>query len=167
MNTKIIRSSGRSGSSASATGLMMLPLMLMTAIISSCSHHPHVNADGPYWKDDDNKGIAEPSWEEPPIIWTTIKRTSFDQAIELMDADRNVRKIFGNPTQAKNTNCFDEVPNSSWFTNRHGHPSTRMTSSQIAVGPSITSGPDTSEVWNVFKLKSIFAYIYIHTIVVF
>ncbi|TDI74021.1 MAG: hypothetical protein E2O84_06475, partial [Bacteroidetes bacterium] len=155
MHTKTVLKKTESASRVSGACLMtIVPLIILSTIVLSCSHHPHVNLDGPYWKDDDTKAIAEPSFEETNIIWTSVKRTTFDQGLELMDFDRNVRKLFGNPTQAKNTNSFDEVPNSSWFTNRHGHPYTRMTPEQIAAGPGITSGPDTSEIWNVFRLKS-------------
>jgi hypothetical protein len=109
--------------------------------------------EGPFWKDDDNKGIPEPPFDEPSLVWTTVKRTTNDQLLELLDVDRNIRKISGNPTQAKNTNCFDEVPNSSWFTNRHGLPQTRLTGEQIRVGANLTEGPDTAGVWEVFRPK--------------
>ncbi|UCE25504.1 MAG: hypothetical protein JSU74_05510 [Candidatus Zixiibacteriota bacterium] len=126
---------------------------LSAVFLASCANHPKINAEGPYWKDDDMKGIPEPEYEEPSLVWTSLKRTLSDQAIELLDMDRNVRKIAGRPVQAKNTNCFDEVPNSSWFTNRHGHPQTRLYREQIEAGPDLTDGPDTSGVWEVFRPK--------------
>ncbi len=128
-------------------------LILVIILVSSCSTPPRINDEGPYWKDDDNKGIPEPPFEEPSLIWTNLKRTTNDQLLELLDLDRNIRKISGNPTQAKNTNCFDEVPNSSWFNNRHGHPDTRLTRKELVAGPNLTTGPDTSKVWEVFRPK--------------
>src|SRR5215208_7034672 len=41
--------------------------------------------------------------------------------------------------RAKNLNTVEEVPDSSWFTNRAGHRS--LTTSDIAKGPDTTSGP--------------------------
>lgn len=137
-----------------AKGLMtVLALILIIMIVSSCSYRPQINPEGPYWKDDDNKGIPEPPFDEPSLVWMTVKRTTNDQLLELLDLDRNFRKISGNPTQAKNTNCFDEVPNSSWFDNRHGLPYTRLTRGQIKAGPNITQGPDTAGIWEVFRPK--------------
>lgn len=152
----IMRFEGSAHRGISTSGWHTIPalvLLLLIVAVSSCSHRPHVNLEGPYWKDDDNKGIPEPPFDEPSLIWTTLERTTNDQLLELLDIDRNVRKISGNPTQAKNTNCFDEVPNSSWFTNRHGHPETRMTRAQIQLGPNITDGPDTAGGWEVFRPK--------------
>ena len=133
--------------------IQALVFLLLIAIVSSCSHRPKINPEGPYWKDDDDKGIPEPPHAEPSLVWTVVKRTTNDQLLEILDMDRNVRKLFGNPTQAKNTNCFDEAPNSSWFSNRHGLPYTRLTLEQIKAGPNITQGPDTSGIWEIFRPK--------------
>lgn len=130
-----------------------LIILVIGFIFVSCSKPPVLNPEGPYWLDNDTKPIPEPNYEEPNLMWMTIKRTSFDQLNELLDLDRNIRKLSGNPTQAKNTNSLDEVPNSSWFTNRHGYPATRMTPEEIEAGPSLTPGPDTAHVWHVFRPK--------------
>lgn len=134
--------------------LIFSMVVLTVLILQSCARSPVLNPEEPYWLDNDTKPIPEPDFEEPNLMWTTIKRTSFDQLIELLDLDRNVRKLSGHPTQAKNINSFDEVPNSSWFTNRHGYPSTEMTPKEIQAGPSITPGPDTTDLWHVFRPKT-------------
>lgn len=132
----------------------MILIVISTIIaLASCSHPPDVNAEGPYWKDNDRKGIAEPPFYEPSLGWIITERTVFDQALELLDLDRNVRKLSGNPTQAKNRNSFDEVPNCSWFSNRQGLPQTRMTPQEIIKGPHLTEGPDTTGVWKLFRPK--------------
>src|SRR5262245_44344072 len=43
------------------------------------------------------------------------------------------------PTRARNVNTIDEVPDSSWFTNRAGHAA--LTPAQIAQGPNTLAGP--------------------------
>lgn len=128
-------------------------LIALTLILASCASKPKLNLEGPYWKDNDRKPIPEPKFDEPNLMWTSVDRSIFDQGLELLDLDRNVRKVSGRMTEAKNVNCFDELPNSSWFTNRHGLPQTRMTSDQIARGVNITGGPDTSGIWTVFRPK--------------
>ncbi len=54
-------------------------------------------------------------------------------------------------TEAQNINTLDEVPNSSWFTNRHGLR--RMSMAELTRGPNTISGPDTSTHWRVFRSK--------------
>ena len=133
--------------------VIMLILICMIFLMACAANKPALNSEGPYWKDDDRKPIPEPEFYEPNLIWTSVDRSLFDQGLELLDLDRTVRKYSGNPTQAMNTNSYDEVPNSSWFTNRMGLPQTRLTPEQIAVGINRTGGPDTTETWLVFKPK--------------
>jgi hypothetical protein len=81
----------------------------------------------------------------------SIKRSSFDQIEEGLDIERNLRILGGKRKQAVNINSFDEVPNSSWFTNRHGFKI--MTPEEIAEGVHVTPGPDTTGPWLVFRPK--------------
>ncbi|MCP4570324.1 MAG: hypothetical protein GY841_22310 [FCB group bacterium] len=131
--------------------LVLLPVLLL--VFLSCASKPQVNPEGPYWTDNDRQPIPEPEFKEPPLIWTSVDRTVFDQTLELLDLDRGLRKLSGRPTQAQNTNCLDEVPNSSWFTNRHGLPQTSLTPYEITTGVAITAGPDTTGGWTVFRPK--------------
>jgi hypothetical protein len=55
-------------------------------------------------------------------------------------------------SEAVNVNTLDEVPNSSWFTNRHSVR--RMSIEELERGPNRGNGPDPSETWSVFKGKS-------------
>jgi hypothetical protein len=123
----------------------------LCVVFTSCGHKPTIDPAEPRWADNDRQSIAEPEWHEPSLVWTSIDRTSFDQAVELLDIDRNTRKLVGRPGQATNINSFDEVPNSSWFTNMHGME--RMSAEKITRGPQITAGPDTTGVWVVFRPK--------------
>ena len=54
-------------------------------------------------------------------------------------------------TEAENVNTLDEVPDSSWFTNRHG--TRRMSLEEITRGPNTRDGPDISTPWRVFRGK--------------
>ena len=55
-------------------------------------------------------------------------------------------------SEAVNVNTLDEVPDSSWFTNRHGVR--RMSIEELGRGPNRGNGPDPGETWSVFKGKS-------------
>jgi len=54
-------------------------------------------------------------------------------------------------TRAQNINTIDEVPDSSWFTNRIG--STRLTVDEIARGPNVGAAPDPSH-WTLLREKT-------------
>jgi hypothetical protein len=55
------------------------------------------------------------------------------------------------PTGAQNINTVDEVPDSSWFTNRLGMRA--LTPADVANGPNTTAGP-ASGAWTVISSKS-------------
>ncbi len=54
--------------------------------------------------------------------------------------------------EAANVNTLDEVPNSSWFTNRHGVR--RLTIEELKRGPNSGSGPDPLAVWEITRGKT-------------
>ena len=55
------------------------------------------------------------------------------------------------PTEAQNVNTLDEVPDSSWFTNRHG--AARLSIDELRRGPNTGDGPDMSAPWRVSRSK--------------
>lgn len=129
---------------------LLIPIGAMI-LSSSCGSPPQIDPEGPFWIDDDQRNIDEPKFHEPDLAWTVIDRTAFDPGLKWLDLERDIRILTGHREQAANINSFDEVPNSSWFTNRHGF--TRMTTEQIGTGPARTSGPDTTGIWTVFRPK--------------
>jgi hypothetical protein len=132
---------------------LLLPLVLLItgALFSSCGYNRSFDPGDPHWKDADEKNIEDPGGRNPGLIWDIIDRTFFEQLEQGTDVQRSLRKVSGNPQQALNMNSFDEVPNSSWFTNRH--PLFPMTGEELQRGVATTDGPDTSGVWIVFKPK--------------
>jgi len=126
--------------------------LIACGVIGSCSaYKPDLAPEGPYWKDNDTKNIAEPKKRDPSLEWETVERTTFQQAEQLLDLNRTFRKIGGRPPQAWNINSVDEVPNSSWYTNRHHlRP---MATDEIKRGYYVTGGPDKSGPWTVFRPK--------------
>ncbi len=126
-------------------------LFLIIISLLSCSQAPNIQPEGPYWVDNDRKDIPEPSYQDPNLLWMSLKRSFFDQIIQGLDMARNARKLTGHPHQAVNINSYDEVPNSSWFTNRHGFKP--LTAEEIMRGPAITPGPDTTGPWQIIRAK--------------
>jgi hypothetical protein len=98
-------------------------------------------ADDPLWQDDDQLDTPEKPEE-----------------LELSDLYDRFGHIFSDVgstpigSEAENINTLDEVPSSSWFTNRHG--TNRMSIEELTRGPDTGTSPDPSETWEVFKSKS-------------
>ncbi|MCP4659693.1 MAG: hypothetical protein GY856_30185, partial [bacterium] len=88
---------------------------------------------------------------DPSLIWQVVDRTVFEQTDQLLDLDRSFRKIGGSPKQAWNPNSVDEVPNSSWFTNRHHLKP--IPPDELKRGVVVSGGPDTSGMWTVYRPK--------------
>ena len=72
---------------------------------------------------------------------------------DMFDRFGHIAADLGSPelTEAHNVNTLDEVPDSSWFTNRHGVR--RMSIDDLVRGPNTVDGPDMSVPWRVFRSK--------------
>ena len=72
---------------------------------------------------------------------------------DMFDRFGHILADLGSPelTEAENVNTLDEVPDSSWFTNRHGVK--RRTIPELIRGPNTLDGPDMSVAWQVFRSK--------------
>jgi hypothetical protein len=95
----------------------------------------------------------DPVWVDPDNTAPVGDPQAFHNS-EMYDFFRNT--IFGaaktaNPVRAANTNTVDEVPDSSWFQNRHGKQ--RLTSEQLTRGPNTTDGPSMDGPWIVVSTK--------------
>ncbi len=107
--------------------------------------------------DPDNADIPEPKVKEENQIWDIMDMTFFYQIEKLLDLNWTARKVgkivhVAKGRQADDVNALDEVPNSSWYTNRHYHH--RMTLEELARGPDVTAGPDQNGTWTIWKDKS-------------
>ena len=85
---------------------------------------------------------------------TTLCKDVFDQniyyeGVNQLDLGRWGRKIFRKEIPAANVNVFDEVPDSSFFTNRHGRR--RLSNEELAKGSAETAGPDLSAPMKITK----------------
>ncbi|MDP6039560.1 MAG: hypothetical protein QGG64_13500 [Candidatus Latescibacteria bacterium] len=107
------------------------------------------------WVDADNRSISKPKEIEENLIWDIVDHTFFYEVGKTLDLGWSARRL-GNitklvpPRQADNINVLDEVPNSSWYTNRHFIK--RMTLENLENG-SGWAQPDTSGVWEIISGK--------------
>ncbi len=116
---------------------------------------PRPDAKPIKWFDADNKTIPEPAEIEENQVWDIVDHTFFFQVGKVLDLGWTARRLgnllgLAGPRQADNVNALDEVPNSSWYTNRHFlRP---MTREQLAAGPGFAR-PDDSGPWEIVAGK--------------
>lgn len=106
---------------------------------------PFPDAD-PVWVDADENNLAE----KPDEYWSGLYWDGADQTVFLpMHRFLTVQT----PKRAFNVNSWDEVPNSSWFTNRIGVRD--LSPEQVARGPcpDVVLNPDAGKQWVVKAAK--------------
>src|SRR5262245_58963851 len=115
--------------------------LLLTAIIVNLSFAQNKNTnlpvfskETPIWVDFDMETIPEPKEIETGYLYDWADGTLF----------RPFRKAFGlkrlaGKKEALNVNTFDEVPDSSWFTNRIGQK--ELSPEDVRRGPNTSNGP--------------------------
>ncbi|NIM51615.1 MAG: hypothetical protein GTN62_12370 [Gemmatimonadales bacterium] len=109
------------------------------------------------WHEDDRRDIPAPKPRDLNRVHVTMDASFFRPLGRLFHPGRFVRRvgtIFGGDhvPPAANLNTLDEVPNSSWFTNRIGLFPT--TPEEAARGPMTGPGPDRSGKWTVVGAKT-------------
>jgi hypothetical protein len=118
--------------------VVLLPLMLL-ALISLAE----VRSAEVLWLDFDMKNIPEPK-ERPAGYYEYFFKGQFIEGTkQKTDLPRWARLIAGRPKQASNVNAVDEVPDSSWYTNRHRLH--RMSAAELRRGPNSDRLPDFSK----------------------
>jgi hypothetical protein len=96
--------------------------------------------------DFDMNHIAEPKERKDAQYYDFFDSSLFEQVQQLGDLPRHFHK-----KPAANVNAREEVPDSSWFTNRNGkHP---LTLEEVRQGPNRGAGPDTRGAWTIVGRK--------------
>ena len=133
------------------TGLIQLILfaLLMNVTVSCSGSRQFVS---PHQLPDDRKHIPEPKFRKYNHVTDGFDKQFTYQLKQSLDISRQLRHLFGKPKQAYNIDAFDEVLNSSWFTNRNAK--NRMPLEMVAKGPNTNDGPDTSGIWTIKRAKS-------------
>jgi hypothetical protein len=94
------------------------------------------------WLDFDMKDIPEPKERSSDYYDAFFKGQVIEKAKQRTDVPRWIRLAVGHPKRASNVNAVDEVPDSSWYTNRHHIH--RMSTAELQRGPNRGPGPDFS-----------------------
>src|SRR5262245_39870798 len=92
------------------------------------------------WLDFDMKNIPEPKVRSSGYYDYLFKGQLIEGAKQEIDVPRWIRLATGHPKQASNVNAVDEVPDSSWYTNRLHIRS--MSTAELQRGPNRGSPPD-------------------------
>jgi len=130
------------------------PYLLLIGLISfsflQCSSSSKFVAPNPL--PDDNRNIPQPEYKKINYMRDGFNKQFTYQIFQSLDFARQLRHLLGKPKQALNVDAFDEVHNSSWFTNRNAFR--KMSLEEIAKGPDTGSGPDTGNFWTIKSAKS-------------
>ncbi len=95
---------------------------------------------------------VDPRERDPSLYWDAVRQSSFYLLEQSLDLPRQFRKLTGRMHEAVNADVFGEIPNSSWFTHRHGR--TRLGRDELQRGPNRIAGPDTAGVWTITRAKT-------------
>jgi hypothetical protein len=115
--------------------LTLLVLIMGLGWMASAQHSESV-----LWFDFDTKNIPEPKERKVLLAESFVNSHMSERWKRATDVPRWVRLAVGVPKPAANVNALDEVPDSSWYTNRHAlRP---MTTEQLVRGPNRGAPPD-------------------------
>jgi len=115
----------------------LLIAVVMSIALASFAQARHSEV---LWLDFDMKNIPEPKERQSGYYDYFFKGQLIEGAKRGVDVPRWVRLATGNPKQASNVNAIDEVPDSSWYTNRHHIR--RMDAAALQRGPNTGNPPD-------------------------
>jgi hypothetical protein len=135
-----------------------LVIPLLGALALGCASPAAAQADRtkacnapPVTVDFDMRDIPEPLERRQSYYGDFMYSTFALQAKEALDIPRSARKVSGKPKPAYNVNCLNEVPDSSWFTNRN--TKAPMSLAAVQHGPNTGTGPAPG-IWHVIQGKS-------------
>ena len=149
---------------------LVLTLVLVTgmwpgvaAAVQEVAHAPdprnEVLVDGPVlWYEADDRPVPCPAFDEPGIVPTAFNAFVSGPFSRFFHPGRFVRWVGGGDRAraASDINALDEVPGSTWFTNRLGlfGISDEELMAGPAVGTPLAAGPDRSEPWLIIGAKT-------------
>jgi len=100
---------------------------------------------------DDRQYCPQPAANSLNLVADSVDQQFTLQIDQSLDLSRQLRNVLGKKKQAMNVNAFDEVRDSSWFTNRNFQQA--MTFKEIIQGPNTVNGPDRSGTWMIERIK--------------
>ena len=136
-------------------------ILLTTALLSmfgGCYSQPAPQRPT-LWQADDRRPILEPQEETEGewALWDGADKMIFYRVGQFLNVGRSFRTIgtwvgLADPLEAQDINAFDEVPDSTWFTNRH-HVN-RLSQQALARGTTKEQGaPEMTGPWEAISGK--------------
>jgi hypothetical protein len=116
-------------------------------VAAASAARPPLRDAPPVWYHDDTAPIPVPEVWDPDLLITDIDALVSQPVARIIDPVRWVGAV----PPAQNVNALDEVPSSSWFTNRMGVR--RLSRAELAAGPD-PRGPDRSGPWEIIGAKT-------------
>jgi hypothetical protein len=138
------------------SSVLRLSAFLLLATLSACSSTPQVRYAPARWvQDNDRTPIKQPPSRQEYSVADAVQNQMFYQLERLVDAPLRVERglhALGFPSleEAHNTNNFDEVADSTWFTNRVGRRT--MTPGEVR-NFGHGKGPNPRGPWTIIKAK--------------
>ncbi|HSE49024.1 MAG TPA: hypothetical protein VLA96_07450 [Terriglobales bacterium] len=111
-------------------------LLLVLALPALAQQKP---GEPPLWLDYDMEDIKEPKELKTLDVIEFLDGTLWEQIRQSFDFPRQYRYVTDQEKESYNVNSVDEVPDSSWFTNRNGRRA--MSLDEIRRGPNRGTGP--------------------------
>lgn len=105
------------------------------------------------WPDDRAHVANCPKETDTHILWDGFQRQMIQPGADVFDLSRWFRKLVGASKEAYNTNAFDDVDNSSWFTHRNF--AVQLDPDEVYRGPDTVDGPDQTQPWTVIRAKTV------------
>ena len=135
---------------------MRLTLLAALLLVAGCAGTKPYTTGPIKTFDPDNRSISRPDEARENQYWDPIDRTFFYQVEKPLNLNWTFRKLgetfrLVGPKQAQNVNTLDEVPNSSWFAQRHFY--FPMTTEELQRGPDQDAGP-AEGTWTVIAGKN-------------
>jgi len=108
--------------------------------------------------DRDQQPIVKPKARQESLYWDGAENQFFHQIerlVQIPDRASDLLHIgnLGTSVEALNTNNFDEVADSTWFTNRLGRRS--VSQKEAYRGPNRNKGPDVAGKWTILSAKTV------------
>jgi len=118
----------------------ILALALLALVSTRPAAAQKFRADDPVWHDDDAfLDVKE------------VRKRSINDQYDFLKNTFGLR-VSDSPIPAMNANTLGEVPDSSWFQNRHGFQP--MSTEQLVRGPNTGNGPAMEAPWTVIAAKT-------------
>ncbi len=123
----------------------------VVAVFSGCAAHEKFIPPDPL--PSDNNSVPTPEYRGAPLDFEdALDKQLILQGDQLCDFTRAYGNVTDRPKQALNLTAFDEVPNSTWFTNRNA--TKPMSLEEIRIGPDKGNGPDPNTTWIIKRAKA-------------